>query len=480
MRSSLLAAVTLFAASVACASGENQGPASSGAGAGSGSGGGTGASTGGASTSSAATGGMGGAMMTTSSSAGGGGAGSGTGGTAGASSSGSGGAPVATFTDFCLGAPTTLAGTVYAPNGTDPLPNIEVYIAKQVNPFPAQFCDPCLMPIDQRYTSTLSAVDGSFTLDLDPVPYGATVEFVVRIGRFRKVTTLPVNACEDGMPPKAATTLPGKSADGEIPKIAVSTGNVDHLDDILDALGITEYDCYEGKATGASNSCALVPGKKIVDVLTNQAGTTPLSDYHMLFLSCAPNAYSTFTANPNYPAATINQNLQAFVQGGGRLIATDTAYDYIEQAFPDGIEFAGPAGVPQPVAGANVGCSSGANMVVNANVDDPDLAAWLPNVGVATSPSVQLKGFLQPWTVIESLPMTTTQIVSAPITLDEVPPINQCVAATRPLTGSFNVQNCGRVVYSSYHTLSSVNPQGLTAQEKILEYLMFSVASCHE
>ncbi len=449
-----------------------QSATSSGTGAGS-----TTTSTSSGTTTTGGTGGAGGAGGASSTSTGG------TGGTGGGTG-GAGGAPPLTFSGFCNGTPTTLIGTVLAPNGNDPLPNIEVYVAKQVNPFPAQFCDKCDQPIDEAYVSTTSSSDGSFALSLDGVPYAATVDFVVRIGRFRKVTSLAVNACTTASAPLGARKLPGSSAEGEIPKIAVSTGNVDHLDDILDALGITEYDCYEGRATGSSSSCTLVPGKKIPDVLAGTAGTTPLSDYHMLFLSCAPGAWTKWSTT-GYGAATMAQNINAFVTSGGRLIATDTAYDYLEQAFPDAIEFAGPpvgappAGVAQPVAGANVGCSSGAQMLVPATVDDAALASWLSLVGVPTSPNVDLKGFLQPWSVMESLPASTTQIVHGQVSYDESLAFSSCQSAVRPLTSQFDVAGCGRVIYSSYHTLSAVNPQGLTAQEKILEYLMFSVASCH-
>src|SRR5579859_5621581 len=37
-----------------------------------------------------------------------------------------------TFGTTCKGAAMTVTGTVYAPNGTDPLPNIYVYAAAQV------------------------------------------------------------------------------------------------------------------------------------------------------------------------------------------------------------------------------------------------------------------------------------------------------------------------------------------------------------
>lgn len=369
-----------------------------------------------------------------------------------------------------------------APNGTDPLPGISVYAAKKINPYPTPFCDLCAAPIDEMYASSSSLADGTFTLSLDNVPYGADIQFVVQVGRFRKITKVPVTACTSAALPAGAATLPGKSTDGEIPKIAVSSGTKDHLDAILTALGITEYDCYEGrKAAGASTAtCAQVPNKKIPDVLSSAAA---LDAYHMVFLSCAPGAYASWGPAGGALLTSINTNVAAFAAAGGRMIATDTAYDYIEQAFPDAITFAGPTaapGVAQAVDGANVGCSTGAASQYPVNVDDPALTAWLKVVGIPGAPSVNVAGFIQPWSVIASLPATTSLIADGPFGVDQ-----PTCATTKdvPLTAQFDVNACGRVIYSSYHTLSALsnpNPGAqLTAQEKILEYMIFAVAGCH-
>src|SRR5262249_4878245 len=158
------------------------------------------------------------------------------------------------------------------------------------------------------------------------------------------------------------------------------------------ALGITEYDCYEGrKKAGASTAtCPQVPGKKIPDVLANAAD---LNAYHMLFLSCAYQAFDSFYSPPSpgttaaYDVKTASANLAASVAGGGRMIGTDPAYDYIEQAFPDAITFAGPtaaSGVAQSIDGANRGCSASATTSFPATVDDDQLTKWLKVVGITT------------------------------------------------------------------------------------------------
>jgi hypothetical protein len=382
---------------------------------------------------------------------------------------------IVTFGGSCNGAHTTLTGTTLAPNGIDPIPHVRAYAAIQINPYPAGYCDKCSAPLDPAYASAVSAADGTFSLDLDNVPYGATIDFAVQIGRFRKHTSIPVTACAAGTVPAAAATLPGSSAAGDIPKIAVSAGNQDHLDAILAALGITEYDCYEGRKNGGSSTatCPLVAGKNIADVMSSPA---TLGTYEMVFLSCAPGAYAHYATT--YSTSTITQNTAAWVGAGGRMFATDTAYDWIEQPFPDAITFAGPtaaAGTPQPVDGANVGCSSGSTTAYAANVDDAALAAWLKIVGFPQSPSVQIQGFIQPWSAMTQLASTSERIADG--TFSSNPSVCSS-SADIPLTTQFDVGSCGRVAYSSYHTLPSVNASNLAAQEKIMEFLIFGVAGC--
>ena len=371
-----------------------------------------------------------------------------------------GGATGPTFGSTCNGQSATVTGTVYAPNGTDPLPNIYVYAAAQVNQFPpGNYCNQCSMPLDVWYSHTQTAADGSFSLDLSGVPVGPNITFVINVGRFRKVTQLPVQ-CGPNTAAHPATTLPGKSADGDIPKIAVSTGNSDHLDQILGVLGITEYDCYEGRAT-TSTAPTCTPVDTVANLLAKKSAKT-IDDYHLLFVSCAPNAYKTFGS------ATIASNTTAFVTAGGRLFATDMSYDYVAEAFPSQITWMGPSGSPQPVDGANVGVAG----TYTGNVDDPQLAAWLNKLGATTGNTVSLQGFLNPWSVQASLPKTSTLIVDGTVSYTGG-------SSDVPLTTQFDVSSCGRVIYSSYHTAGgTVTPGNLLPQERLLEYLMFEVATC--
>jgi len=88
-------------------------------------------------------------------------------------------------------------------------------------------------------------------------------------------------------------------------------------------------------------------------------------------------------------------------------------------------------------------------------VDDPTLEQWLKDVGITGAPSISVQGFIQPWSVMASLPTTTTLLAEGSFSLNPT----ACSTTTDvPLTAQFDVGTCGRVAYSSYHTLSTSTP----------------------
>jgi len=416
-------------------------------------------------------------------------------------------APVDTGTDVAMAPPTflqhcgagnntTLTGTVYAPNGVDPIPSVRVYAAKSINPYPAGYCDKCSAPIDPAYTATFSAPNGTFSLDLNQVPYGATIELAIQIGRFRTWNTIPVTACQSAAVTMADEILPGaNAANANIPRIVVSSGEVDHLDEVLANLGITEYDCYEGRKNPtvppSTTTCQEPVGLTIADVLTTPAGMAgSIFDYDMAFLSCAPGAYAKYvTTNDQSTMTTSTQN---WVNGGGRLFVTDTAYDYIAQAFPSDMTWYGQAGSPQPIDSANVGCapdgpggSSAHTVEYTTTIADSQLAAWLQVENIIPTPppvpaTALVEGYYEPWSAVKSVPMSTQVIANGTMPIDPTYPSTQCGNPTQtnlPLTTQFDVASCGRVMFSSFHTYTGTT-SATVANEKIMEFLIFAAAVC--
>jgi hypothetical protein len=418
-----------------------------------------------------------------------GGTGGGAGGGGGGGGSGNTGGP--TFGSMCNGASTTITGVINAPNGTDPVANAFAYVPLTSNPFPPGIaCELCNMPVDAAAATATTNATGNFTLDLSNVPVASTVQLTVNKGRFRRTTTINVTPCSANAASAMATTLPGKSAAGDdIPKIAVATGNKDQLDVVLAAMGLDAqqgFDCFEGRASASSavmSPCGMRGTlQPIESLLKNEA---MLEQYNLVFLSCAPGKFKGLAAADQQAIAA---NLQTWAQKGGRLFVTDNSYDYVAQAFPNAVTFLnGNAAVDA----ANVGYgTSGAGSTYTGQINDATLAAWLAAVGAipAGTNAVTLTGYLNKWSVIQSLPMSTDDVVDA--TNAQAYPTPTATmpgpAMSYPQTIRFDVaapgstQACGRAIYTSYHTLPTTtsNPTQLVPQERILEYLMLEAGAC--
>ena len=416
--------------------------------------------------------------------------GGGNGGTGGGGSGGSSGGP--TFGTMCNGTSTTITGVVTAPNGHDPVANAFVYVPLTSNPFPATVaCELCNMPVDAAAASATTDASGHFTLDLANVPAGATVQLTVNKGRFRRTTSIDVTACGATAASAMATTLPGKNASGDdIPKIAVATGNKDQLDVVLAAMGLDAqlgFDCFEGRASASSapmSPCGMRGALQPIETLLKNEAM--LEQYNLVFLSCAPGKFKALAAADQMAVAA---NLQTWTQKGGRLFVTDNSYDYIAQAFPNAVTFMNGNAT---VDAANVGYgTSGAGATYAGVINDATLATWLSAVGAipAGTNAVMLTGYLNKWSVIQSLPMSTNDVVDAtnaqayptPTATTPGPAMSypQTIRFDVPAAGS--TQACGRAIYTSYHTLpttTSPDPTQLVPQERILEYLMLEAGAC--
>ncbi len=136
--------------------------------------------------------------------------------------------------------PTTLSGTVYAPNGTLALYGATAYIP-QVDPGPFHEGVECTQCMDQlpggAITHSMSDIAGKF--QLSNVPSGTDIPLFVTIGKWRRKTTIPVvTPCQDNPLPATITSLPKNQSEGDIPKIAITTGRADAIECLLRKLGV--------------------------------------------------------------------------------------------------------------------------------------------------------------------------------------------------------------------------------------------------
>ncbi|MEI8257151.1 MAG: hypothetical protein WCJ30_15870, partial [Deltaproteobacteria bacterium] len=147
----------------------------------------------------------------------------------------------------CDAGSTTVTGTVVAPTppayGTpDPIYSALVYVPNApVLPFTRGVtCDRCGTEVTGTpLVSATTGPDGRFTLT--NMPTGTNIPLVIQIGRWRRQVVIPnVPACATTALPTTLTRLPRNHTEGDIPLMAMVTGNVDTLECVLRKIGIDD------------------------------------------------------------------------------------------------------------------------------------------------------------------------------------------------------------------------------------------------
>jgi hypothetical protein len=375
----------------------------------------------------------------------------------------------------------TLTGTVYAPNGEDPLPNVNVYIpTTSVAPFAQGVsCDQCTSELSGSPAfKAITAVDGTFTLS--GVPAGASVPLVIQIGRWRRQVTTVVLPCQVNQAPASLTRLPRNSEEGDIPFVAVATGSVDALECVFRKIGIADS---EFTAPGMGGRINLFVG--LTDTTSATAGGAeipPVSTEDQLWSTqAALNAYDMVLfpcqGGQTTRSAATQQNVISYANAGGRVFATHSSYVWLYNDAP----FSGTAEwqVEQHPSPADqvafIDQSSGNGRL---------LTEWLELVG-ASSMSGEI-----PLQVIRHDFNSAISPSQALIT------INDSAFPDAPVQYSFDTpvgapasQQCGRVMFTDFHVENVLNAQGMTfpsectggamtPQEKLLEFMLFDLDTC--
>jgi hypothetical protein len=401
---------------------------------------------------------------------------------------------------------TTVSGTVYDPSGTLPLYNVVVYVPNaEVEPLEdGLVCDQCdASPSGSPLVSDLTDTQGRFVLE--NVPVGTDIPLVIQIGKWRRQITLPeVQACEDNpLNDPEMTRLPRSRAEGDLPKIALTTGNADPLVCLLRRLGIadSEYgimgtDARVHLTHGARDGA---PGNdRFDDGFGNPPGAmfpgarTTLwesgwQDYDIVLLSCE----GTTGADHN---DGLRQNMHDYINAGGRVFATHLHYTWI-----DGVDREDEA-VQQELAAFHSTAEFGGNddpnnyygngAILDINTSFPKgeaLADWLefvePN---KQSPWGQFEAFQTRFRA-HALNEALTQLWVSHDRGDYELPIY--FAFNAPLEAPPEDQ-CGRMVYTGMHVSqgagsasapfpSACNDDApLTKQEKALIFLLFDLFAC--
>jgi hypothetical protein len=416
------------------------------------------------------------------------------------------------------GARTTVSGTIFDPAGQNPLYNITVYVpnAPLADIADGPSCDPC---DPATGTSNLSGspivvvrtgVDGKFTLGAAAagadVPAGSNIPLVIQVGKWRRAITMPtVTACQDNpLTDMDLSRLPKNQSEGHIPKMAITTGNLDALECLLRKVGVQDSEFTPETGTGRVNfyggGTPGTPGTSSYDAtlnggapftLVHPAGGGPdwwdsldnLKKYDIILHSCEGGAGQF---GPNMQPASVKsmaarQALQDFADMGGRVFASHWHVYWFEQgppAFQSIATFNHRQGLPQMYT-ATIDTSTSNGMA---------LSQWMVNVGGSPAPggTVALNQNASNTTVdMVAGGNTSTRWIYA---ANRTPQAVQYMSATTPVPGG----SCGRVVVSDLHVSAGGSnsdmpnkpfPTGcvtttLSPQEKVLEFMLFDIASC--
>ncbi len=415
--------------------------------------------------------------------------------------------------------PTTISGTVYAPNGTLPLYGITVYVPNSdPGPMPSgPVCNQCTDALPGSPVGAPVTTDEAGKFQLTNIPSGSNIPVVIVTGKWRRIINVPsVGSCATTTLGNADTTLP-KSIDDltpntmvpagwtaapvDMPHIAITTGGCDQLECLARRLGIADKEFTTSAGSGHIHLYAGTGGVNKFDSgwpagggsLTSAtpfwASTSNLSKYDIVMLSCECGQ------NPGTKPQAALDAMKAYADMGGRVFASHWHNIWIGGAFAGG-------GNQNPAvwSGAMPGTMGIASWQDSPDPGSPDLidetanpkgmsfATWMLNVmGSTTRDQIDIIAGTDRSTCTAIDPTKAERWTYTGPQAGYTPPHPQNFQFTTP-NEMPPAMRCGKVVFSDMHV--SGGPSGtsfasscggtttLSPQEKALAFMFFDIASC--
>lgn len=382
--------------------------------------------------------------------------------------------------------PTTISGTVYAPNGTLALYGVNVYIPLG-DPGPLETGLQCSRCTDTLQGGSLVHVvtddKGQFTLN--NVPSGLNIPIVIQVGKWRRQLTVPnVTECTDNPLLAADTSLPRTKLQGDIPKMAMVSGLCDELECLMRKIGVADSEFTNDSGDGsihlyASNGLTSITGGQTLSPMTALWGdVNKLKQYDAVFMSCECSQQAADKTQPMF------DNMKMYADLGGRVFGS-----HYHNIWIDG-RTGGGTGIPTPSpewtrVAACPSEGTGPSTAVIDQMSNPKGAAfaqWMLNVMGSTTLGVV--PIVAPRQMCDSVDKTIAEQwlyasgTNKPQTIQFTTPIEQP-----------KEMRCGKVVFTDMHVSgdgsSSSTPfpdscqaGPMSPQEKALAFMVFDIASC--
>jgi hypothetical protein len=399
---------------------------------------------------------------------------------------------------------------VYAPNGTLPLYGVNVYIPAS-DPGPlvdGAVCDRCANGLPGgSWVSTTTDEAGHF--QLVDVPATDNVPVIIQTGKWRKKLMMQtVAACQDLSLSATETSLPKNKSQGDMPRIAITTGGADALECLPRKLGIDDSefttDAGDGRVhlfygNGTDKFAATHPtgAMPFPNATTLWGDVDKMKNYDIVFLSCegAQNASTK-------PQEALDA-MKAYADLGGRVFASHWHNIWISGHW----QGTGNGQKPAVWGGTTIAAGGLADWGSSSTLPSPDVideqghpkgpsfATWMLNTGA--SPAM-MRGIIPTTEGKQTSTAVDTTRAERWVYYQGGTQVPQIFQFTTP-NESPSTDRCGKVVYSDMHVSSGsvsnttvsfpgthaatgtdrgCSESDLTPQEKALSFIFFDLASC--
>jgi hypothetical protein len=409
---------------------------------------------------------------------------------------------------------TSLSGVVYDPAGRMPLYNAVVYVAEpdSFKPLGQRVqCESCSAHFPPEVSAfALTKADGSFTMT--DVPTGKGVPLIVQLGKWRRRVTVDVTPCTNNQVAPGLTRLPRNSSEGDLPKIAVTTGASDALECLLMKMGVDEAEFTPDTGKGRVN---LFWGFGAATEIQSPTGSLPLTraeelwadanrmlDYDMLLMSCEgeDNLWNP-PSDGDFPAdegaierpASMHLEVRKYADLGGRIFGSHWHHRWInsDESTPD---HPYPSANSPNVATFATSAKDIGEVEVSVDTSFPKGRAfhtWLSNQNAFNA-----DGMLPLVKAEHSVDFVNEALAQRWIygtdpggkpDSSRIPEMVQYFSFTTPVGAA----ECGRMVFSDVHVTfgggdlqtepfpKRCSADGeLTPQEKALAFMIFDLSSC--